>query len=218
MLSNCYGIHGVSDKRLSAISVTFITTQLHFSSTENGIDILLLLIFAVPGTKVAAYMSNRFNPILSLQFCLLLWIVNTGAAALVLHGAGQQSTAYAHAVVWGVLLGWVYPTEKTLFCTIISKGPEAELMGVYICSCQVLSWLPPLMFTVMNELGISMRIGLFSLNFYFLLSFLLLFLIGDYGNAVHHARVIDEDNVFQSHPKATEAVVPHNQIMNGKLI
>lgn len=201
----------------SAIAITFITTQLHFSSTENGIAILLLLIFAVPGTKVAAFMSNRFNPIRSLQCCLFLWIVNTGVAALVLHEAGQQSTAYAHAVVWGVLLGWVYPTEKTLFCTIISKGSEAELMGVYICSCQVLSWLPPLMFTAMNELGISMRIGLFSLNFYFFLSFLLLFLIGDYGNAVHHAQFIDEGNVVLSLMKANEVVVPHYQIMNEKL-
>lgn len=203
----------------SSIAITFITAQLQFSSTENGIAILLLLVFAVPGTKISAYMSNRFNPIRSLQCCLLLWIVNTGAAALVLHGAGQQSTAYAHAVVWGVLLGWVYPTEKTLFCTIISKGAEAELMGVYICSCQVLSWLPPLMFTIMNEFGVSMRIGLFSLNIYFLLSFILLFFIGDYREAVTHARDIDEGKIFFTFSDANNAAaLSHSKAIDFELL
>ena len=201
----------------SSIAITFITTQLHFSSTENGIAILLLLVFAVPGTRIAASMSNRFNPIRSLQCCLIVFIVNTGAAALVLQREGQQTLAYAHAIVWGLCLGWVYPTEKALFCTIITKGSEAELMGVYICSCQVLTWLPPLTFTVMNEVNISMRLGLLSLNAYFLLSFLTLFMIGDYEDAVKHARDIDEGKIsFPPEESIHTEPVSHYSMMDAQ--
>jgi hypothetical protein len=76
--------------------------------------------------------------------------------------------------------------------TIIPRGQEAELMGTYICACQMLAWLPPLVFTIMNEAGYSMRIGLFTLTMYFAISFCILFLVGDYGKAVGHAKAIDE--------------------------
>lgn len=177
----------------SSIAITYMTDHLLFSSTENGIAILLLLLFGIPGTKVASMFTNRFNPIRSLQLCLLLWIVTTAAASLVLHGQGQQLSAYCFAAIWGLSMGWVYPTEKVLYCTIIPKGQEAELMGVYICACQILSWLPPLVFTIMNESGISMRIGLLTLNAYFLISFVILFFVGDYQEALEHARVVDMD-------------------------
>jgi hypothetical protein len=65
-------------------------------------------------------------------------------------------------------------------------------MGTYICACQMLSWLPPLVFSIMNEAGVSMRIGLFVLTFYFMISFCILFLVGDYKEAVSHAKEVDE--------------------------
>jgi hypothetical protein len=74
----------------------------------------------------------------------------------------------------------------------LQKGQEAELMGTYICACQFLSWLPPLVFSVMNKAGISKRIGLFSLTFYSMVSFRTLFLVGDYDEAVAHAKAVDK--------------------------
>eukprot|EP00797_Seminavis_robusta_P013016 Sro200_g084820.2 (126) ;mRNA; r:63040-63417 len=64
-------------------------------------------------------------------------------------------------------------------------------MGTYICAGQILSWMPSLVFSVMNEADISMRIGLFSLTFYCIASFFILFLVGDYEEAVSHARDFD---------------------------
>ena len=174
----------------STIAITYMTDQLNFSSRENGICILILLIFGVPGTRIAAWM-NATNPIRSLQACLVLWIATTSLAAAVLRNPGQTRTAYVFAVFWGLCLGWIHPTEKALYCTIIPRGQEAELMGTFICAGQVLSWMPSLVFSIMNEAGISMRIGLFSLTFYFMASFCILFLVGDYEDAVAHAREFD---------------------------
>ena len=176
----------------STIAITYMTEQLGFDARENGIAILILLLFGVPGTRLAASLTSGFNPIRSLQACLLVWIINTTVAAVYLKGPDQQGAAYVFAIIWGLAIGWVYPTEKALYVTIIPRGQEAELMGTYICACQFLSWLPPLVFSVMNEAGISMRIGLFSLTFYFMVSFCILFLVGDYDEAVAHAKAVDK--------------------------
>jgi MFS transporter, UMF1 family len=176
----------------STIAITYMTEQLGFASRENGIAILILLLFGVPGTRIAAWLNSSLNPIRSLQINLIFWICSITSAALLLHQPEQQITAYVFAMFWGLAIGWVYPTEKTLYITIIPRGQEAELMGTYICACQFLSWLPPLIFSVMNEMGFSMRIGLFSLTIYFAVSFSILFFVGDYSEAVAHAKQIDE--------------------------
>lgn len=176
----------------STIAITYMTEQLGFSSRENGIAILVLLVFGVPGTRIAAWLNSAINPIRSLQTCLIFWVLSVVAAAVFLYEPGQQGLAYFFAMFWGLAIGWVYPTEKTLYVTIIPRGQEAELMGTYICACQMLSWLPPLIFSIMNEMGFSMRTGLFTLTFYFLASFCILFFVGDYKDAVAHAREIDD--------------------------
>jgi MFS transporter, UMF1 family len=176
----------------STIAITYMTEQLGFTSRENGIAILILLLFGVPGTRIAAWLNSLVNPIRSLQINLIFWICSVSAAAMFLHRPDQQIMAYIFAMFWGLAIGWVYPTEKTLYVTIIPRGQEAELMGTYICACQFLSWLPPLIFSVMNEMGFSMRIGLISLTIYFTVSFFILFLVGDYSEAVAHAKQIDD--------------------------
>lgn len=177
----------------STVAITYMTHVLGFAPNENGIAILILLLFGVPGTRVAAFLSKRYNPIRSLQACLALWIVNTTAAAVFLRGPGQQYLAYFFAMVWGIATGWIYPSEKTLYVTIIPKGQEGELMGLYICASQILSWLPPLVFTVMNEAGVPMSVGMFTLTIYFMISYMLLNWVGDYDEAVDHAKTIDAE-------------------------
>lgn len=186
----------------STIAITYMTEQLGFSARENGIAILILLLFGVPGTQIASKLAKAFNPIRSLQANLVFWTCSIFFASMFLTKPGQQYTAYFFAMLWGLSLGWVYPTEKTLYVTIIPRGQEAELMGTYICCCQVLSWLPPLLFSVMNEMGFSMRIGLSSLIVFFSISFCILFFVGDYNEAVAHAKAIDKGSIpFTVGPK-----------------
>jgi UMF1 family MFS transporter len=176
----------------TTVAITYMTLFLQFTPRQNGIAILLLLLFGLPGTRLAAWSTARFNPQRSLQACLVLWIVTTAAASLLLKQPNQEVLAYIFAMIWGIGIGWIYPSEKTLYVTIIPRGQEAELMGVYICACQILSWLPPLVFSIMTELGLSMRIALLGLTIYFLIGLLVSFLVGDYEEAVRHGKQIDE--------------------------
>ena len=57
-------------------------------------------------------------------------------------------------------------------------------MGIYIFSGSVLAWLPPFLFSFLNEIGASMSIGLASLNLFFAGGFIFLLMIGDYNEAV----------------------------------
>lgn len=43
-------------------------------------------------------------------------------------------------------------------------------MGLYVLSSQILTWFPPLLFTILNEHGWAMSIGLVSLNLAFALA------------------------------------------------
>ena len=189
----------------SSIAITYMTDQLHFGPGENAISILLLLVSAVPGARLAQVLTRWITPIQSLKCCLLLWMIATTSASFVLRGKGQALIAYAFATVWGVCIGWVYPTEKALYCSIIPRGQDAELMGVYIFACQIFSWLPPFVFSAMNEAGFSMRVGLFSLTAYFFVSFAVLqVLIGDYRDAVHDANTFankEFDAVYVATPE-----------------
>lgn len=74
-------------------------------------------------------------------------------------------------------------------------------MGTYICACQMLSWLPPLVFSIINEAGYSMRIGLLSLTIYFSASIIALFFVGNYNEAVAHAKAIDDGAISFSMSK-----------------
>jgi MFS-type transporter involved in bile tolerance (Atg22 family) len=65
-------------------------------------------------------------------------------------------------------------------------------MGIYIFSGSVLAWLPPFLFSFLNEIGASMTIGLASLNLFFVGGFALLLMIGDYDKAVALAQVEDD--------------------------
>ena len=57
-------------------------------------------------------------------------------------------------------------------------------MGIYIFSGSVVAWLPPFVFSFLNEIGASMSIGLASLNVFFAGGFLIFMRIGNYEVAV----------------------------------
>ena len=96
---------------------------------------------------------------------------------------------------WGMCLGWLQPQNTSSYVPLIPRNQEAEMMGLYILACQMFSWLPPTVFTVMNELQLSMYYGVGSLAIYFLISMVCLYMVGDYQSVVNAAAAFhDNDN------------------------
>lgn len=127
---------------------------------------------------------------------------------MVLRGPEDQHLCRIFGFCWGLALGWLQPQNTSLYIPLLpstNATQVTEMMGLYVFACQILSWLPPTVFTVMNESQISMYYGLGSLSIYFLLSLWCLFAVGDYPrllvanrshleNALEHTEVDDDDN------------------------
>ena len=183
---------------LSTISTTYMIHVLNMNSSQIGIVFLCVFVAGIPGAKLGGIIGLRINPLQSALLCLVVFIINTLAAALILAGEDSQHIMYLFAAVWGVCLGWLHPTNAALYCTIIPRGQESELMGFYLFSGLVFSWFPPFLFTFLNEIGASMRIGLASLNLFFAGGILFLKMIGDYQAAVDFALSRGSDDYDES--------------------
>mmetsp|Transcript_62987 Transcript_62987/g.186036 ORF Transcript_62987/g.186036 Transcript_62987/m.186036 type:complete len:537 (-) Transcript_62987:375-1985(-) len=183
---------------LASVALTFVTDQLQFTTTENGMAVIILLVGTVPGCMLSKQVTRRFSPVHSAAACLLLLAGVTAVAASLLTGPDQKPLAFVCAAAWGVGTGWKYSSERFIVCQIIPKGQDAELMGLYLFFGQVLVWLPALIFTAMNEAGVSMRIGIGIIGIFFLLGMAGYFMVGDYKEAVRVANAGVESRISTS--------------------
>jgi hypothetical protein len=76
------------------------------------------------------------------------------------------------------------------------KGQETELAGFYLYCTQVLAWLPPLVFTLMNENGIPLSWGGVHLNIYLFLALICYHLLPSWDQCVKIAS--DENKILNS--------------------
>ena len=173
----------------STIGTTYMTEALSMNSHQIGLAFLCVFVAGIPGCKVGNYLGNSLNPLKSAKLCLLVFIANTTLAALILKDPNHINSVYIFCSIWGACIGWLHPTHSALYCTIIPRGSESEMMGLYLFSGSLLSFLPPFIFTCLNEIGMSMDIGLASLNLFFAGGFIFFLFIGDYENAVDFAVV-----------------------------
>lgn len=174
---------------LVTISTTYMTQLLQMNANEIGVVFLIVIVTGIPGSKAGEYLALKLrNPVRSAILCDWTFVVTTSLAIFVLTGPETKQYSYIFAVFWGIGLGWQQPMHSTAYISMIPKGSEAELMSLYLVSGQLLSWLPPLVFTALNEAGFSMSIGFWSVNIFLLIAILFLHAVGDYHRAVARAQ------------------------------
>jgi MFS-type transporter involved in bile tolerance (Atg22 family) len=170
---------------ISTVATTYMTQVLDMNSTEIGVVFFVVLAAGVPGSKFGGFLAVKLrNPLTSAKICNLFFILVTTAASLTLNGPDDKHKVVVYGILWGLGLGWLSPMHTTAFMSIMPKGSEAELMGNFLVAAQILSWLPSLVFTILNEYGIKMAFGMASLSIYFGLGIMFLVLIGDYEEAI----------------------------------
>jgi UMF1 family MFS transporter len=168
---------------LATIAITYLTDQLQFSARENGIAIMIMLLGSIPGAMISSRVTRKFDPIKSSMAALVLLIITTALFAIFLTGPDQYLGTYILAFLWGVGTGWKWTCDRLVASSIIPDGQDAELMGLFLFSGQCLSWIPPLVFTAINEAGVSQRIGVASLDVYFVLAMVCYLFMGGYARA-----------------------------------
>jgi MFS-type transporter involved in bile tolerance (Atg22 family) len=121
-----------------------------------------------PGRRIGQVVALRLDALISAKACTIFFIVLKSLASVLLTDPSDKHLTPTFGICWGFTLGWLYPMHLTFFFTTVTPtGQETELMSVYLFCGQVLSWLLPLLFTILNEAGVSMSIGLASLNVFF---------------------------------------------------
>jgi len=179
---------------LATIAITYMADQLQFTAQENGIAIGCMLLGSVPGAMIANKATKVLDPIKSSIAALLLLIIVTGLFAIFLKGPGQHLETYILAVIWGAGTGWKWTCDRLVASCIIPEGQDAELMGFFLFSGQSLSWIPPLVFTAINEAGVSQRVGVATLDIFFVLAMICYLLMGGYAKA--RAEVGRDNTIF----------------------
>ena len=81
--------------------------------------------------------------------CLAFLSVTLALVPCVLFRPSHVVRAPAFAVVLGFGLGFLYPAQRNVVALLIPGGLEGRVMGVYQCMGAVMTWLPPLMFSVL---------------------------------------------------------------------
>lgn len=150
----------------SAVSVTYINEVLKFDTMKTTILFLIILLSTLPGSYFANWLSNKTSVMLSFKIQIVSFIIVNFAAFLILTDPSKTIEAYICGVFWGFHLGWYYPLEKLIYSVIIPEGQESELAGFFLYCTQILAFLPPLVFTIMNEAGVNLKWAGIHLNAY----------------------------------------------------
>lgn len=166
---------------LPAIATTYMSEFLEMNSLQIGAVLLVHMIGGMPGSLIGNYFSQLYqNPVRSVQICLIIFTLNTLGAGILLRESTQH-WMYGFAFVWGICQGWMHPQHTTIFVTISPKENGAvELMGLFLFSCQILTFIPTFVFTILNEVGVPMWVGILSLAMYSTVGLVGLIHMGDY--------------------------------------
>jgi len=179
-----------SDAAVSAfgvIIITYMTTDLKFTPTQNGIGLCIWLLGSVPAAYLSTFVARRTDPLKSSIVYIVLVMLNVIMFAFCAK-PGQLVKTYAILFSIGISGGWKNNMDRLVSASIIPKGQDGEMMGFFLFAGQCLSWLPLIVFTAMNEKGISIKISIITLDTYLVIALIAYVLIGKYPTARKQVR------------------------------
>mmetsp|Transcript_7984 Transcript_7984/g.11395 ORF Transcript_7984/g.11395 Transcript_7984/m.11395 type:complete len:623 (+) Transcript_7984:114-1982(+) len=169
------------------ITTTYLAAMLNMSSNEVGLAFLAVLFSSVLSAYFAKNLMNRIDPLNTFRIGTitfgLVWIL----APVILDGPENKKLSYLIGVLFGIPSGLLYPCQSALQVSLIPPGQEVEFMGIFTFCNQIIGWLPPLIFTIMNENGVNMRLSFGTIAAFPILSFFLSFGIGNFNDAMAEA-------------------------------
>lgn len=189
----------IGTNALTLVSVTYLKEAVEFSGTEIGIMFLVVIICTIPGSAFGAWVTSKTNPKTSIKLQLLFFMSVNFAAFSTMTEPHHHHLAYYFGILWGISLGWFYPTESLIFSMIMPKGQEAELAGFFLYCTQIVGWLPPLVFTIMNERDYSLNLAGMHLNIYLGLAFCCYMVMASWSQCAENAvtnKIIEEQKSY----------------------
>jgi UMF1 family MFS transporter len=177
-----------------AVSAIFAVQELEFSSTNLILVILMIQFVAFIGALAFGRLAGRIGAKRTIILSLVIW-----SAVVIYAWAGLQSTAtvlgmerrqlefWLLGFVIALVLGGSQALSRSLFSQMIPKDQEAEFYSFYEISERGTSWMGTFVFGVVNQMFGSLRLGILSVIFFFVIGLILLPLV-NVGLAMEQAK------------------------------
>eukprot|EP00536_Pseudo-nitzschia_multiseries_P012624 jgi/Psemu1/244750/estExt_Genewise1.C_4920042 len=191
LLSTIFGEAAAS--AVGSTAVVFLNGNIGLSALKIGIFFEVSLIGVVVGTKCGSWVTKKTNPNTSLILSELGLFFTVGCAVWAVQDVRYQELTYIWGFSIGFFLGWFYPAENVFFSMCVPKNQEAELSGFFGWSSQILGWVPPLVFSIMVQAGISLAWALTVMGSIFLISIFFLLLCPPWDEVVKEAQSVVMD-------------------------
>ena len=187
---------------VQSIATTFFVTTMEFTGLELAKSGLILLAANLPGSMFSKWFCTKFNPLNSYRAGLSMLGLCIAVSCAVFTGPERRGAVYWLSSVTGFAMGWTYPSQRVLLVSLIPKGQETEMMGLFTFMGQIIGWLPPLLYTILNENGVNQRWGLAIIPVFCISAVILTLPMGSYEDAV--------ERVSQDSEAKLEAVIKAN--------
>jgi len=153
------------------LAVTYLNQALGISGFMVSVFILVVLLFGIPGAFLHRVLCDAYGHKKNMMGVLAYWIVLTSVFIAVLRGPEQSGIAIAFAPLYGLGYGAMYPAMNGFFAALVPVGRDVEMWGWNIFAALLLSWVPPLIFTVLNESGAGLGVAMIPLLGFHVLAF-----------------------------------------------
>mmetsp|Transcript_11136 Transcript_11136/g.17002 ORF Transcript_11136/g.17002 Transcript_11136/m.17002 type:complete len:259 (-) Transcript_11136:59-835(-) len=148
---------------LTTLSVVYLNDVVGLNTTDVNFFFLVVLFGTIPGACIAPFVTKRSNPNVAWQISMVSLFITIVTGAFTLGDAPNKYLSFIWGYFVGLNLGWFYPTENLFFSCVLPKGSEAEIAGFRVISSMILSWLPPLLFSLMVSNGIDPKWGMMAM-------------------------------------------------------
>lgn len=154
----------------TVVAVTYMNEVIKMTGTETGVAFLIVLVFTLPGAKLCEWITTKTNVKNCWKLNLLYFAITTIVGAFLMTDENSKMITYVMGGIWGTAFGWFYTAQTSFYALLIPQEQAAEMAGIFSFCTVIIAWIPPMIFTAMNEGGIHMRFGLLHLVFYFVVA------------------------------------------------
>jgi UMF1 family MFS transporter len=167
-----------------AVSAIFAAQELGMAPTMRILVILMIQFVAFAGAFAFSWLARRIGARNAIVLSLAVWSIVTiyayagmKSTAIVLGMEQRQLEFWLLAFVVALVLGGSQALSRSLFAQMIPRDQEAEFFSFYEISERGTSWMGTFIFGVVNQQFGSLRLGILSLIFFFVVGLALLPLV-----------------------------------------
>jgi UMF1 family MFS transporter len=164
-----------------AVSAIFAAQELGMSATNRILVILMIQFVAFGGAYGFGWLAGRIGARNAILLSLVVWSVvvvyawaGMKSTALVLGMQQRELEFWILGFVVALILGGSQALSRSLYAQMIPKDQEAEFFSFYEISERGTSWLGTFIFGLVNQQFGSLRLGILSLIFFFVVGLALL--------------------------------------------